>query len=108
MVQLMQELKHRYSDRFIIIDTPPILPFAETRTIASLVDGIVLVVKERLVSMTSLKEAIIALEGMPILGAVYNEVEVTVGDDRYGQHYGGYRYSQLATKQKSDSVLETH
>jgi len=31
---------------YIIIDTPPILPFAETQIISMLVDGVLLVVKE--------------------------------------------------------------
>ena len=93
MVQLIQEIKHRYPDRFIIFDTPPILPFAETRTLAQLVDGVVIVIKERLASTDNVSEAVSLLNGARILGAVFNEVKVTAGNDGYGHYYSGYRYN---------------
>jgi protein-tyrosine kinase len=107
MIQFVQEIKHRYPDRFIIIDTPPILPFAETRTLASLVDGVVLVIKEHVTTAANVAEAVSLLNGVQILGAVYNEANVTVGNDRYGHYYSGYRYSPSALKNNRDSLSET-
>ncbi|GAM10600.1 tyrosine-protein kinase YwqD [Geobacter sp. OR-1] len=98
MVKLIQEIKHRYPDRFVVIDTPPILPFAETRTISRLVDGVIFVVKERLASQSSIAEAIEALEGAKKIGIVYNEAEISVADDRYGHYYN--RYYQKQNDQK--------
>jgi len=46
MQDLMAEIKHRYNDRYVIIDTPPLLPFAETRSLARIVDGVVFVIHE--------------------------------------------------------------
>ncbi|MFO0752939.1 MAG: hypothetical protein U0411_06400 [Thermodesulfovibrionales bacterium] len=46
MKELIVEMKARYPDRYIIIDTPPLLPFAETHAISCMVDGVLFVVKE--------------------------------------------------------------
>ena len=67
------EMKNRYHDRYIIIDTPPVLPFAETRLLSPLVDGVVLVVKEGLVTLDNISETLECLKGTDILGIVYNE-----------------------------------
>lgn len=94
MAQLILDIKHRYHDRFVIIDTPPILPFAETRTLSRLVDGVIFVVKERLASLASITEAVAALEGARKLGIVYNEAEISISDDRYGNYYNQYYQRQ--------------
>lgn len=94
MSRIVTEIKHRYPDRFIIIDTPPILPFAETRTLARLVDGVILVIKERLASIANVTEAISALQNTQVLGAVYNDVEVSTSLDHYSHYYGGYKHKK--------------
>jgi exopolysaccharide/PEP-CTERM locus tyrosine autokinase len=71
MRQLFQELKHRYPDRYIIVDTPPVLPFAETRSIAGIADGVLLVVREGQPSLGQVEEAIEALDHK-VLGIVFN------------------------------------
>lgn len=71
MRSLFREMKIRYGDRYIIVDTPPVLPFAETRSIASIVDGVILVVKEGMPSLDQIEEAIEALD-QKVLGIVYN------------------------------------
>ncbi|UTF50698.1 XrtA-associated tyrosine autokinase [Desulfomicrobium sp. ZS1] len=71
MRNLFREMKIRYGDRYIIVDTPPVLPFAETRSIASIVDGVILVVKEGMPSLEQIEEAIDALD-QKVLGIVYN------------------------------------
>jgi len=70
------EIKQRYHDRYIIIDTPPVLPFAETRSLSTLVDGVILVVKEGKVPLHQIKETIDCLKGANLLGIVYNESTV--------------------------------
>lgn len=84
------EIKNRYHDRYIIIDTPPVLPFAETRSLSAIVDGIVLVAKEGLVTLHNLEETIECIKGTPMLGIVYNEAATAYQGDRY-QYFGeGY------------------
>lgn len=80
---LIDEMKHRYPDRYIIIDTPPVLPFAETRTLAHLVDGVLFVVKERLASHENITEAIGALKGSELFGLIYNDTTLEYNDERY-------------------------
>lgn len=87
MQDLLGELKHRYSDRYIIIDTPPLLPFAETRLLGHLVDGIVLVIQEGLAPRESIQEAIETLKGCSILGVLLNNSN-TVSNDNH--HYSSY------------------
>lgn len=86
--ELMQEMKNRYPDRYIIIDTPPVLPFAESRSLATLVDGIIFVAMERRATTADIREALEVLKGAPLLGLVYNNAEQVVGDKRSGY----YRY----------------
>jgi len=87
MQDLLAEIKHRYNDRYVIIDTPPLLPFAETRLLGHLVDGIVFVIQEGLAPRESIQEAIEALKGCPILGVLLNN-SITVSNDSH--HYSTY------------------
>lgn len=66
------EIKTRYPDRYIVIDTPPVLPFAESRSLCQIVDGVVLVVKEGAVTLDSIAETMECLGGTELLGIVYN------------------------------------
>jgi protein-tyrosine kinase len=92
MKALMNELKHRYMDRYIIIDTPPVLPFADTISIGSTVDGVIFVVQEGRAQRTSIEEALGILKNLNILGVVYNNVSKANLDGHYGSYYR-YRYS---------------
>lgn len=83
---LIEEMKYRYHDRYIIFDTPPILPFAETRSLAHLVDGVLFVVKERLASQENIKEAVESLKGCELLGMVYNDAMLDRHDERYSYY----------------------
>jgi protein-tyrosine kinase len=79
-------MKNRYHDRFLIFDSPPVLPFAEARTLAQLVDGVLFVVKEQLASQKNVKEAIEALKGCELLGMVYNDTLIDRHDERYSSY----------------------
>jgi protein-tyrosine kinase len=91
MKELLMEMKHRYPDRYIIIDTPPVLPFAETRTIGSIADGVLLVVKEGVPSQEEIRDSVDALRGATILGIVYNQAELS----GLGNHYSSYYYARV-------------
>jgi exopolysaccharide/PEP-CTERM locus tyrosine autokinase len=88
------DIKNRYRDRFIIIDTPPVLPFSETRSMSSFVDGVVLVVKEGSVPLRSVSETLDCLKGSNILGIVYNDT----GQEGHcaSHHYYRSGYSTLS------------
>jgi len=83
MKGLVEELKLRYPDRYVIFDTPPLLPFAESRSLARLVDGVLFVVMERLASQAEVKDALDAIKGSALLGVVYNAACVNSADEHY-------------------------
>ncbi len=92
MRDLVHEIKSRYRDRYIIIDTPPVLAFAETHVLSSYVDGILLVVKEG-VAASSVHAALDILNAGNVLGIVYNNASAERLEGRYS-HYYHYYYSQ--------------
>ena len=93
MQELMAEIKHRYNDRYVIIDTPPLLPFAETRSLAHIVDGVVFVIHEGVTPQKSVLEAREILKGCPVLGVVLNE---STAIDTESSHYSRYYKRQAA------------
>jgi exopolysaccharide/PEP-CTERM locus tyrosine autokinase len=90
MRQLLAEMKHRYRDRYLIIDTPPVLPVAETRSLSAQVDGVVFVVREGVPSPDDVREACGSLGAGKVMGLVYNDSVFTGHSYRYSYSYGGY------------------
>lgn len=93
MKSFIGEIKSRYPDRYVIIDTPPVLLFSETRTIGTLMDGIVFVVKEGAAGLKDVNDALAALDRGRMLGIVYNEA---VNDRLNGQYHGYYQQKQYS------------
>ncbi|WP_084201399.1 XrtA-associated tyrosine autokinase [Geobacter pickeringii] len=90
MKDLLDEIKARYPDRYVIIDTPPVLPFAETRSLSRMVDGVIFVVKEGENSLKSIDEAVTTIDRRKVIGIVYNEARTENLGDKY-DYYRGYR-----------------
>mgnify|MGYP001773613025 CR=1 FL=1 len=90
MQNLLQEIKTRYPDRYVIVDTTPLLPFAEPQFIANVVDGVLFVVREGYTSTDKLTKALGLLKNHNLLGVVCNAVR-QYQDNRYG-YYGYYGY----------------
>lgn len=87
MQVLMKELKQRYMDRYILFDTPPILSFAEGISMASYVDGILFVVKERRAQRNMVKDALNMMKELNVLGVVYNDADEVDYEGPYFQYY---------------------
>lgn len=87
MKELVEELKHGYPDRYLIFDTPPVLPFAETLSLAHLVDGVLFVVMERLAPQPNVEDALEALKGSELLGLVYNAADLKGNAKRYSYYH---------------------
>ena len=100
MQDLINEIKHHYPDRYIVIDTPPVLLFAETGLISSMADGTVFVVKEGLASLQNITEAIDSLKDSNVLGIVYNDVSLERLNGRH-QYYQYYQYYNNYSKMKN-------
>jgi len=95
MQALMKDLKARYADRYIIIDTPPALLFAETKMISSFCDGTLLVVREGSATLDNISEALDILKETNVLGIVYNNAGMqNHTESSYYQYYSRYSTQQ--------------
>jgi len=87
MRDLINEVKHRYMDRYVIIDTPPILQFADAISIGSYVDGVVFVVKEATAQRKSIENALTLIKDLKVLGIVFNCASMENLDGHYSRYY---------------------
>jgi capsular exopolysaccharide synthesis family protein len=72
---------------WIVIDSPPILPLADTSVWARLADGILLVTREGTTKRQMLQRGLQALEKSKLLGAVVNS-SANTDHSNYYQRYG--------------------
>ena len=93
MSALLDEAKHRYQDRLIVIDSPPPGLAAETSFLARQADGILLVVKYGKTPREDVEDLMDAVGSDKILGVVINYLDMPLskryGYGKYGR-YGGY------------------
>jgi exopolysaccharide/PEP-CTERM locus tyrosine autokinase len=75
MVRFIEEVKNRYRDRLIIIDSPPSSVTAESKFISQHVDGIIYVVMANKTPRKDIEKAIDNLGKDRILGIVFNGYE---------------------------------
>jgi exopolysaccharide/PEP-CTERM locus tyrosine autokinase len=99
MESLINELKSRYSDRYIILDSTPLLATSEPEILSKLVDGILIVVRAGETPRETVKQGIASLEKEKILGMVLNDLQFKSSGliNRYfgsNDSYYGYRYGQ--------------
>ena len=97
MSKLLEEVRERYSDRYIIIDSPPPKLTAEANAIARQVDGILLVVKYGSTPRDMVTDLIELLGKEKILGVVFNRVDMRSSNyfaykryAKYGKYYTKY------------------
>ena len=91
---LMTELRKRFD--WIVIDTPPAVPFSDAAVVQGLVDGTLLVVRAGTTPKATVNRALESLEGGPVLGVVLNDVSPTPVDRYYYRYdeYDPYRYAE--------------
>lgn len=99
MKSLISDLKHRYMDRYVIIDTPPILSCSEGIVIGSYVDGLIFVVREGHAQKKVIENALNMIQGINMLGVVFNNVSETNRNSRYSNYYR-YNYKSGRKKDK--------
>jgi Mrp family chromosome partitioning ATPase len=78
-VGLVDELKHRYANRIVIFDLPP-LQTADALAFAPRLDCLLLVVGAGSTQRVELSEALDSLQGVPVIGTVLNDAEVAAAD----------------------------
>lgn len=99
MQDLLVEVKKRYSDRYIIIDSPPPAMASETSAIAKFVDGIIIVVKAGKTPRRAVGEVVSELGKSKILGVIFNHAEQRV-KNYYGhsKSYYGEKRDKFGSK----------
>lgn len=93
--RFLEGMKERYD--FLVIDSPPLLSYADGQTLAKLVDAAIFVLREDHLSVGKLVDAMEMLnESAPaVLGGVMNGSRIHVSRYGYGYGYGysyGYKY----------------
>ncbi len=73
MKKLVEEIKLRYDDRYVLFDVPPVLGSADTLTLVPFIDSIVMVVEEGKTSTRDVQKALEVLPKEKFLGFVMNK-----------------------------------
>ena len=88
-MNVMQEIMKRY--RYVVVDTAPVLPAAETLTITGVCDATLLCAMRDVSQSEHVKRTFRRLEetGANVIGTVFSGVPARI----YASRYGDYRYS---------------
>ncbi|HXN24894.1 MAG TPA: CpsD/CapB family tyrosine-protein kinase [Candidatus Dormibacteraeota bacterium] len=85
----MREFVKEMSNTFdwLIIDSPPLDPFADGHCLAAITDGVLLVVREGFIQRRELQRSIASLNGAYVAGVVLNQTKDSQRDF-YNYYYG--------------------
>ncbi len=94
MSDLLHEIKTRYENRYIVIDSSPINVFTDTAILAPLVDGVLLVVRDGATPRDYVLRALSQINHENLLGICLNQIsapESLQDSYYYYSNYGDYR-----------------
>ena len=100
MSKLLSDLKARYSNRYIVIDSPPPQLTSETTAIARQVDGILVVIKHGTTRREHVVDLIDMLGKDKIIGVVLNQFTQELSRSSYDGYYGKYHQKDNPKKKK--------
>jgi capsular exopolysaccharide synthesis family protein len=92
MAELLKTLRTMYDH--VVIDSPPILPFADGRALSPLVDGVVLVGRSGSTTREAMARSVELLEGVhsaPLVDVVLNAADFHSPTSRYYRYGNRYR-----------------
>jgi polysaccharide biosynthesis transport protein len=89
--EILGRLREDY--RLIVVDSPPLVPTADSHILAGLADGILVVARARQTKRELFQRALESLESANLLGVVLNDVDY--GDTRYAYAYHYYQRQYL-------------
>ena len=109
MHDFMIELSHRYSDRVIVFDSPPLLLTTEASVLASFMGQIVFIASSDVTPQHAVQEALEQIGEDKMVGVVLNRASprrskiLGIGSYGYGYGYGqGYGYGADRHRPKAD------
>ena len=105
MSQLIEQLRGQYD--LVLIDAPPLLPFADAVATGPACDGAILMVRYGKTRIVQVRQAIDALSavGVPILGSVLSMTPAREHPE-YGYGYRRYRAANDAPPQDENTIRE--
>ncbi|MBI5789543.1 MAG: polysaccharide biosynthesis tyrosine autokinase [Candidatus Schekmanbacteria bacterium] len=90
MSSLIMELRAQVPDRFIIFDSPPLIPVSDTMILAKMVDWTIFVILAGQTPRDLVAKALTSYGRNNILGVILNRLEVPPNEYSYSKYY--YRY----------------
>jgi protein-tyrosine kinase len=94
---VFQDLRRRFGR--IIVDTPPVVPFADAAVLGRMADGVLMVVRRNSTPTALYREALDALGTTRLFGAVLNDAGRSLADQH--MHYDRY-YSRYYKRSAED------
>jgi len=94
MFELMNEVRDRYSDRLVIIDSPPPMLASESKALSQVVDGVLLVIKHRSTKREDAADLVEKIGKDKILGTVLNFMDKQALGYYRAKKYGYKYYNQ--------------
>ncbi len=106
---LVNELKERCKNGYIIFDSSPMLVTADPLSLGNYMDGIIFVIQEGRTSQKAAAHAVSLMKGWNVLGAVFNNVPHHVIGNLYPYRYsyGKYSYGKKPAADKGSGAVET-
>lgn len=81
VIPMMEQLTNWFD--WVVIDSPPILPLADTSVWTNMADGILLVTRQGTTQKKQLKRGLEALSNQKVIGAVLNSAKSVMHSDYY-------------------------
>ncbi len=105
--ELLARLRSQFE--FVLVDSPPLLSVADSRILATLTDGVVIVARAHRTPYDAVRQARTSLYsvGARILGVALNGVDFRHDGYGYGYKYGYYQYG-YGYGYEGDSDSEVH
>lgn len=88
MGEIIEEIARRYSDRVIIIDSPPVMASSAASVLALHVGQILYVVEAEKTQAEELGDALKMIEKCGNINLLLNKTRFTAGKKRFGAYYG--------------------
>ena len=89
----MKTLKSQYANRYIVIDSPPIMLTTEPIILSEMVDGVIIVVLAGKTPREIVQRAVNSMDKEKILGIVLNQMEA-----KHSSYYPKYYYHYYSEK----------
>ena len=94
MAVCLHEIVTRYSDRFVILDSPPMQVASEIAVLSRYVDAVVMVIRWGKSKRELIRKAVDIIGRDKFLGVIFNAYEMSFVEKKYRSYYGydGYTY----------------